>query len=55
MKYLSILFAALVLVNCSSESKKDSYDPAADTLRYEQEVHFKNVRQLTFGANNAEA
>lgn len=26
-----------------------------DTLRYESEKHFKNVRQLTFGGNNAEA
>ncbi|MEM7036508.1 MAG: hypothetical protein AAF570_05960 [Bacteroidota bacterium] len=26
-----------------------------DTLRYEQEKHLKNVRQLTFGGNNAEA
>jgi TolB protein len=26
-----------------------------DTLRYEAEKHFKNVRQLTFGGNNAEA
>ncbi len=26
-----------------------------DTLRFEQEVHFKNVKQLTFGGDNAEA
>jgi len=26
-----------------------------DTLRYEQEVHLKNIRQLTFGGDNAEA
>jgi TolB protein len=26
-----------------------------DTLRYEQEVHLKNLRQLTFGGDNAEA
>ncbi len=26
-----------------------------DTLKYEQEIHLKNVRQLTFGGNNAEA
>ncbi len=28
---------------------------AVDTLRYEGEVHLKNVRQLTFGGDNAEA
>jgi len=26
-----------------------------DTLKYEQEVHLKNLRQLTFGGDNAEA
>ncbi|MFT4760543.1 MAG: TolB protein [Paraglaciecola sp.] len=26
-----------------------------DTLRYEQEVHLKNLRQMTFGGDNAEA
>lgn len=28
---------------------------AADTLRYPDESHFKNIRQLTFGGDNAEA
>ena len=32
-----------------------AYDPAADSLRYTGEVHLRNVRQLTFGGNNAEA
>jgi Tol biopolymer transport system component len=27
----------------------------SDTLHYPEEVHFKNIRQLTFGADNAEA
>ncbi len=29
--------------------------PGADTLRYPQEKHLKNFRQLTFGGDNAEA
>lgn len=29
--------------------------PKADPLKYEQEKHFKNLRQLTFGGDNAEA
>lgn len=29
--------------------------PPTDTLLYEGEVHLKNMRQLTFGGNNAEA
>ena len=31
------------------------YDPATDSLRFSGEVHLRNVRQLTFGGNNAEA
>src|SRR5829696_6387605 len=27
----------------------------ADTLHYPEEIHFKNLQQLTFGADNAEA
>ena len=32
-----------------------AYDPAADSLRFTGETHLRNVRQLTFGGNNAEA
>ncbi len=32
-----------------------SHLPAADTLHYPEEIHFKNLRQLTFGGDNAEA
>ena len=32
-----------------------TYDPASDGLRFPGEVHLRNVRQLTFGGNNAEA
>lgn len=55
MKYLSFCIAALLIVNCASEPKKAPYDRAADTLKYDQEVHLQNIKQLTFGANNAEA
>ena len=33
----------------------DAYDAAADSLRFPGETHLRNVRQLTFGGNNAEA
>lgn len=36
-------------------ANKDSYDRTKDTLRYEGEDHIRNIRQLTFGGNNAEA
>lgn len=32
-----------------------AYDASQDTLRFEGEVHLRNIRQLTFGGNNAEA
>jgi Tol biopolymer transport system component len=52
----------LILLSCkpSTESvnvqDQDSLAAAgADTLRYEQEKHLRNIRQLTFGGDNAEA
>jgi len=45
---------SLVLTACEAPVEK-TYDPAADSLRYEGETHLRNVRQLTFGGNNAEA
>lgn len=43
--------------NSSGETTEtvDEYDPANDTLKYPGETHLRNVRQLTFGGNNAEA
>ena len=32
-----------------------NHDPAPDTLLYPEETHFRNVQQLTFGGDNAEA
>jgi TolB protein len=32
-----------------------NYDPSKDTLRFTGEKHLRNIRQLTFGDNNAEA
>lgn len=32
-----------------------TYDASADTLKFPQERFFRNVKQLTFGGNNAEA
>ncbi len=33
----------------------ETYNPAEDVLRFEGETHLRNIRQLTFGGNNAEA
>lgn len=41
---------------CQSETTEESgQSVSADTLRYEEESHLQNIRQLTFGGNNAEA
>ena len=45
---------ALLLGGCAA-TRSPAYDPAADSLRYTGEAHLRNVRQLTFGGNNAEA
>jgi Tol biopolymer transport system component len=57
-----ILMVALALAGCQSgqDNKKEqkpgnSYDAAQDTLRYAQESHLRNVRQLTYEGDNAEA
>ncbi|MEM1041405.1 MAG: hypothetical protein AAGI91_02145 [Bacteroidota bacterium] len=53
----ALLLAVLLATGCQVEGQPDetTYDPAADTLRFAGEVHLRNVRQLTFGGNNAEA
>lgn len=55
MKYLVFFLTAALAVSCNSTPEKNSYNPEADTLKYEQEVHLQNVKQLTFGGDNAEA
>lgn len=55
----------MLLVNCggnnqdsapsTSESGHSAYDEVEDSLRYAGENHLRNVRQLTFGGDNAEA
>ena len=64
MKNLSLILGSFVLLvacspseqnNDASERSNADADLTADTLRYENEKHLKNVRQLTWGGNNAEA
>lgn len=47
----------LMLFFLSSVNLKSSlkYDASKDSLRYTGEKHLRNIRQLTFGGNNAEA
>jgi TolB protein len=58
-KYFYAGFFLLVLV-AATAFKKDGWSQNAggqpgDSLLYAEEVHFKNIRQLTFGGDNAEA
>jgi TolB protein len=48
-----LLFSAMTL--SSSDITTDIDTNIQDTLRYAQEKNLKNLRQLTFGGNNAEA
>lgn len=53
--YCQLVLIVLLAACQSKNTSSDSENVSADTLRYEQEVHLKSVRQLTFGGNNAEA
>jgi TolB protein len=66
IKFWAAVFLAtgsLLSVGCDSKSGEQTtsatdsakVEAPKDTLRYPEEKHFKNVRQLTFGGNNAEA
>ena len=60
---ISYILCVLFLLGCEStppvdsptNTVSDSYNPLSDSLRFEGEVHLRNIRQLTFGGNNAEA
>ncbi|MFM8914032.1 MAG: hypothetical protein ACKOE6_14135 [Flammeovirgaceae bacterium] len=52
--FLSIAFAVGLLLVSFKSSNIDSAAPQ-DSIHYSREKHFKNVRQLTFGGDNAEA
>lgn len=57
MKKIILPFLGLaLLIACNNSAKVAGIaNPAADTLRYPEETHFKNIQQLTFGGDNAEA
>lgn len=51
-----IVFAAGVFTSfCNASNPLSVSDSANDTLQFPGESHFKNLRQLTFGGDNAEA
>jgi len=50
---LFIIFMSTLIFTASAV--QDKYDPSKDVLRFKGEYHLRNIRQLTFGGNNAEA
>ena len=45
-----------ILAACNNSSKiEKAATPATDSLRYPEESHFRNIQQLTYGGDNAEA
>ncbi|GAB2655758.1 hypothetical protein GCM10027036_06470 [Flavihumibacter cheonanensis] len=57
ISWIAAGFLAVISGFFSKESTPARNQPApiADTLHYPEETHFKNLRQLTFGGDNAEA
>ncbi len=62
MNKFSLFVLVIVLMTSACNSSKNAaskksttYNPATDTLKLPGEKHFRNVRQLTFGGDNAEA
>ncbi len=56
MNYCILLLSVAFISACQSKNNANpSTNSVADTLRYEEETHLQNIRQLTFGGNNAEA
>lgn len=65
-RFIGFLYSALMLLSgpaygqAHGHAREEAgaathYDPASDSLRFAGEVHLRNIRQLTFGGNNAEA
>jgi len=64
-KYLVLVILTALVVNCKKDVKSEEEyetveatkktDSAANSLIYPEEKHFKSIRQVTFGGDNAEA
>ncbi|MBK7104547.1 MAG: PD40 domain-containing protein [Ignavibacteriae bacterium] len=52
-KIFTINFVIILLISCTQN--KVEYKPVNDIFRFTGETHLRNIKQLTFGGNNAEA
>ena len=56
MRFSIIILTLISMVSCNQKAKQEAENwIAADTLRYPDEKHLRNIKQLTFGGDNAEA
>lgn len=59
IKFLLLFFLGLGFAACKTDSNKKDVEKkivaGKDSLIYPEEVHFKSIRQITFGGDNAEA
>lgn len=57
--YLIVISIALLIASCGPSGQTSNQESTvantSDTLKYPQEKHLANLRQLTFGGDNAEA
>lgn len=61
----TFIFLAIILISCKSDKKDEKHGGKHDgksgatkiakKIHYKEEVHLKNIKQLTFGGDNAEA
>ena len=52
---IALFFTLPTFILFTASTQKNNYDSSTDTLRFSGESHLRNIRQLTFGGNNAEA
>lgn len=53
--YFIYIVVSIIAINSTIAAQNAEYSPAQDSLRFEGEHHLRNIKQLTFGGNNAEA
>ena len=57
MRIILLLLGATLIFSCKNETKNApaKAEAGSDSLIYPEEKHFKSIKQITFGGNNAEA
>ena len=55
IRFVFLLFCSVVVASVVNAQSTSAVVKSADSLAYSKEKHFKNLKQLTFGGDNAEA